>query len=63
MISKDNLVTLWIVLGFVSLIGLMIENSLDTWIAYGLLTLTIGSFALALYFTDLSQTKKDDVKK
>jgi len=59
MISKDNLVTLWIVLGFVSLIALMIENSLDTWLAYGLLTLTIGSFALALYFTDLRESKKE----
>lgn len=63
MISKDNLVAIWIVIGFVSMIVLFIEGSIKTIVAYVLLTLTIGSFALALYFTDLREPKKDDVKK
>ena len=52
------MVTIWIVVGFVSMIGLFLENSIKTVIAYGLITLTLVSFGLGLYFTDLSEVDK-----
>jgi len=60
MISKENLVAVWIVVGFISMIALFIEGSIKTTVAYVLLTLTVGSFALALYFTDLREPKKEN---
>jgi len=62
-IHKDNLVTIWIVVGFVSMIGLFFENSIKTVIAYGLVTLTLVSFGLGLYFTDLSEVDKKNLGK
>ena len=66
MISKDRLVFIWTVIGFVSMITLFFEGNIKTFTAYGLLTLTIVSFVLALYFSDFSnigeKPKKEDKK-
>ncbi len=63
--NNDRLVAIWIVVGFASLVALVMENSTTTIIAYLLLGLTAGSFVLALHFVmkDYGKKKKVEDKK
>jgi uncharacterized membrane protein YuzA (DUF378 family) len=63
--NNDRLATIWLVVGFASMIGLVIENSTTSTIAYLLLGLTIGSFVLALHFVmkDYEKKEKSEAKK
>jgi len=57
--NSDRLAMIWIVVGFTSLVGLVLENSTRSIISYLLLGLTAGAFVLALYFVMKDYEKKE----